>query len=125
MTNLLHETLGVMHENGKNSEDVLWVGSADGKLAITWPEFEAIANFEYDDGFGSQKIGSDLVVVGRSGWWMERHEYDGSEWWEFKQKPVRAPQARNRDSASARRRARSVCGRSGLVSSISAPLQSP
>jgi len=42
----------------------------------------------YNSGFGGQEIAKDLVVVG-TGWWMERHEYDGSEWWEFKAPPVR------------------------------------
>jgi hypothetical protein len=26
------------------------------------------------------------MVIG-SDWWLERHEYDGSEWWEFKSLP--------------------------------------
>lgn len=26
------------------------------------------------------------MVVGDD-WWLERHEYDGSEWWEFKRLP--------------------------------------
>lgn len=26
------------------------------------------------------------MIVGDD-WWMERHEYDGSEWWEFKELP--------------------------------------
>ena len=32
------------------------------------------------------QVADDLVVVGDS-WWLERHEYDGSEWWEYKEKP--------------------------------------
>lgn len=28
----------------------------------------------------------DFVVVGDN-WWIERHEYDGNEWWEYKEKP--------------------------------------
>jgi hypothetical protein len=27
-----------------------------------------------------------IIVVGKD-WWLERHEYDGSEWWEFKTMP--------------------------------------
>lgn len=30
----------------------------------------------------------DLLVVGNN-WWLERHNYDGSEWWEFKRLPTR------------------------------------
>lgn len=28
-----------------------------------------------------------LIVVGKD-FWLERHEYDGSEWWEFKSIPM-------------------------------------
>lgn len=88
MDNLLQETIDSLTFHEKNVSDVLWVGSFDGEYSMAWEEFAIIANVDYDDGFGSQKIAKDLVVVGR-GWWMERGEYDGSEWWDFKTKPVR------------------------------------
>ena len=88
MRNLLEETVAVLKEQGMAPEDVAWVGSADGKFAINWEEFKEISNFEYDNGFGVQEIASDLVIVGKD-WWLERHEYDGSEWWEFKRQPKR------------------------------------
>ena len=31
------------------------------------------------------EVAEDLVVVGDN-WWIERHEYDGNEWWEYKEK---------------------------------------
>lgn len=89
MENLLQATKDILEENGKTIEDILWVGSADGYIEIE--EFLKCADFEYDDGYGSPQIAQDLVVVGED-WWLERHEYDGSEWWEFKslpQKPTR------------------------------------
>lgn len=84
MSNLLDETQGVIANNDKDVSDVQWVGSSDGELAITWDEFAAIANVDYESVYGAAKVAQDLVVVG-SGWWLERHEYDGSEWWEFKE----------------------------------------
>lgn len=45
-------------------------------------------DFDYDDGYGSEYIPTDLVIVGKD-WWLERHTYDGSEWWEFKRLPVK------------------------------------
>lgn len=91
MTNLLTETKKVLETHGKTGADVAWVGSRDGKYAIQWSDFEPIAKkSSYDAGFGSQKIVGDLVVVGED-WWLERHEYDGSEWWEFKTLPTWAP----------------------------------
>lgn len=87
--NLLKETLNVLERNGKTPADVEWVGSADGMLAISWKEFAEIAkDVEYDNGYGGAEVASDLVVVGKD-WWLERGEYDGSEWWEFKKIPVR------------------------------------
>lgn len=86
-TNLLGETLAALHGCGLTTKDVLWVGSADGKMAISWEEFEPIAEkTDYNSGYGSPKVAQDLVVVGAT-WWLERGEYDGSEWWEYKSMP--------------------------------------
>lgn len=82
MMNLLQETIEVMNEHGKAPEDVRWVGGDT--FWFTWDEFSELADRDYDNGFGGQEVARDLVVVG-GGWHMERHEYDGSEWWEFKQ----------------------------------------
>ena len=84
---LLQETIDKLSKHYKSPTHVQWVGSADGKQSMTWTEFEAIANIEYDGGYGGQEISADLVVVGDD-WWLERHEYDGSEWWEFKTMPI-------------------------------------
>lgn len=86
--NLLKETIARMKANGKTPEDVSWVGSKDGKYAMEWGDFAKIsADVEYDNGFGAQEVATDLVVVG-DGWWMERKEYDGSEYWDFKSAPT-------------------------------------
>ena len=93
MSNLLQETLECLQENGKSPKDVLWVGSSNGEYAISWGNFSKIADFEYDDGYGGQEIVSDLVIVGDT-WWLERGEYDGAEWWEFKTIPYKQPSAK-------------------------------
>lgn len=41
---------------------------------------------DYDNGFGSQKLFG--VVVFKDGTWLERREYDGSEWWNYSYKPT-------------------------------------
>jgi hypothetical protein len=41
--NLLKETLQYIKNCGKATNDILWVGSADGNYAISWNEFEKIA----------------------------------------------------------------------------------
>lgn len=92
--NLLEETIQVLKKYGKTPKDVLWVGSVDGEYAISWEEFEKIAeNVWYYNGYGSQEIAYDLVVVGDD-WWLERVEYDGSEWWEIRKKPEKKPDAK-------------------------------
>ena len=84
MINLLEETLKALSSNGKTPEDVLWVG--DHYYKTTWDDFASIANFTYDNGYGGNEIEDSLCIVGDN-WWLERGEYDGSEWWDFKTLP--------------------------------------
>lgn len=103
--NLLQETMHALGVYKKTPSDVLWVGiknlpelesiwpkwSEDVNiLEMSWPwrDFVKIADFEYDNGYGGQEIHWGLVIVGKD-WWLERHEYDGKEWWEFKMLPER------------------------------------
>ena len=53
---------------------------------MTVEDFIEHANFEYNDGYGIEEINTDLILVGKD-FWLERHEYDGSEWWEYKSMP--------------------------------------
>ena len=87
MDNLLKETEIYIEMWGKKVTDVKWVGSEDYGW-FTWEDFKELANVDYDDGFGAQEVAKDLLVVGED-WWLERHEYDGSEWWELKELPVK------------------------------------
>ena len=82
MINLLKETLEVLLENGKSEQDVRWVGVPE-VGSMSWEEFKQLADKHYDDGYGAENVNSKLVVVGDD-WWLERHSYDGAEWWEFK-----------------------------------------
>ena len=84
MENLLQETNSILARHGKTCRDVEWVGNTD--KYMMWDDFEKEANFEYDDGFGGEEINTSLLVVGKN-FWLERHEYDGHEWWEYKEQP--------------------------------------
>lgn len=42
-------------------------------------------DFLYDSGYGSPEI--DGFIWYKNGTWSERGEYDGSEWWEYKNTP--------------------------------------
>ncbi len=95
--NLLKETTETLERHDKRPADVQWVGTRDGVRSGSWDSFAEIASvIEYNNGYGGAEISYDrsgdgaegLVVVG-DGWWLERGEYDGSEWWEFKSPPVR------------------------------------
>lgn len=90
MTNFLEETLDMLKDCGKTEDDVLWVGRCEDftsglpDVKNTWEWFKSKANFEYDNGYGGAEIPLSLVVVGVD-FWLERHEYDGSEWWNIRE----------------------------------------
>lgn len=87
MKNLLTETIGVLADSQKTPADVKWCGSDD--MWFDWETFAKVAEkTNYDSGYGGQEVAKDLVIVGED-WWLERHEYDGNEWWEFKARPAR------------------------------------
>ncbi|WP_421354963.1 hypothetical protein [Streptococcus suis] len=55
----------------------------------------------YDSGYGSANVATDLVVVGKN-WWLERGEYDGSEWWNYKESPKQVNEVREISQLSGR-----------------------
>lgn len=42
---------------------------------------------EYDDGFGGQELFGRILTNKNS--WLERGEYDGSEWWDYRTIPTK------------------------------------
>lgn len=86
MSNLLDETKDILANNHKTINDIKWVGND--KFYFDINEFIKVANVEYDDSYGAPEVAQDLLVVGDN-WWLERHEYDGSEWWEYKKNPTK------------------------------------
>ena len=82
---LFEETEDMLRKYGKKLEDIVFV--TDGNVSVFWREFaEQAARCYYDSGFGTQMVNANLKVVGTN-WWLERAEYDGAEWWEFKTHP--------------------------------------
>lgn len=82
--NLYHETIEILKKHEKTLEDVLAICGSD--FQITKEDFVKYANTEYDESYGASEVAVDLLVIGDD-WWLERDEYDGSEWWEFKTMP--------------------------------------
>lgn len=87
MKNLYEETVNFLAEYGRSIDDVVFVSGNGHEIPLD--NFTEIARaFDYNDGYGAVEVPVDLRVVGR-GWWLERQEYDGSEWWEYKTIPLR------------------------------------
>lgn len=81
--NLRDETIAFLAQNGKDLEDVAFIGSLETGESLSVREFLVLSNREYDNGFGGQEVRSDLVLVFKNRSQMVRREYDGAEWWEF------------------------------------------
>ena len=84
------ETIEILSKYNKTPEDILWCGSEQFGW-FTWQDFIEVAPEDYNSGYGGQEIAKDLLIVGK-GFWLERHEYDGSEWWEYKSTPQKPKQ---------------------------------
>ena len=82
--NFLKETEDSIKETGHTIKDVMFIGTSDGNLRMTWSEFEENADFDYDSGYGTQVIPNNLIVYFIDNTYMFRYEYDGSEWWEYR-----------------------------------------
>lgn len=86
MENLLNETKEILKENNKKIEDIKWIGCKN--FYVDTEDFIKLSDTFYDADYGSPKVVEDLLIVGDN-WWLERHEYDGSEWWEYKSIPIK------------------------------------
>ncbi|MFU2163851.1 hypothetical protein ACMZ6Z_03430 [Streptococcus pluranimalium] len=100
MRNLWEETIEVLKKHGKTFDGVRFIQSNDFK--ITKENFEKVAKkTNYDSGYGSANVATDLVVVGKN-WWLERGEYDGAEWWNYKESPKQVNEVREISQLSGR-----------------------
>ena len=81
--NLLKETIDDITQSGHTPADIIFIGSERTGHSCTWDEFQSLADFEYDAGFGAQEVADDLIIVFSDGSKMWRHKYDGSENWEY------------------------------------------
>lgn len=99
MMNFLEETITVMKKHNKFESDVLFCElSREGywnnndkwiepTFQFPFSVFKANANFIYDNGFGGEEIDTSLKIVFKDKSWMERDNYDGSEWWKYNKCP--------------------------------------
>ena len=101
LVNLKEETLKVMMKHGYCLDDVLGMKVLYGDLFLG-DEFEDeedvcklivddVADFDkldidYDNGYGHQYVMGWIVFKDKT--WLERVEYDGSEWWAYRKCPM-------------------------------------
>lgn len=84
--NLLEETTKTLKGYNKTFDDVEWIGND--YFYINKEVFLKQADRSYDNGYGGAEVNGNLKIVGKD-FWLERHEYDGSEWWEYKTMPIK------------------------------------
>ena len=93
MANLKDETLKAIKESGNTIEAIEYCHIyntnryGDNEENHCFGDFNSDnLNFRYDDGYGGQEISGFIVF--KDGTWLDRREYDGSEWWEHQIKPT-------------------------------------
>ena len=83
--NLLLETYYELVNNEKTFDDIDFIALDNVEISVE--DFINLAKgIVYDYSYGLAEISAGLVIVGND-WWLEREEYDGLEWWEFRTKP--------------------------------------
>lgn len=88
MTNLLTETRGVLWSHGYIELDITFIGSHYTKEETTLNEFILMAgSLDYDSGYGTVEIRSDLTITLKDGSYFRRWDYDGSEGWKHIPRP--------------------------------------
>ena len=89
--NLLQETIEVLKRYNKTLEDIIFIkDDEDSNFKVSAEQLKTILDVDYYNGYGLVEINSELKLVGKD-FWLERHEYDGSEWWEYKELPAYEP----------------------------------
>ena len=95
--NALNELINMCNWCWKSLEDIdyWWVGWDDdeNQCIFNSDSIEIMKKFlddnysNYDDWWGSQELYWEIVFKDKT--WLERWEYDWSEWWEYKKCPER------------------------------------
>ncbi len=55
----------------------------EGYTPAEYEEFLGRLDFEYDSGYGGQELFGTIWLT-KENTWLERGEYDGSEWWAYR-----------------------------------------
>lgn len=90
MINLLTETLRKIDNSNLSVNDIVYIGTRDGKYSCSWEEFKDLSDKSYDNGYGGAEVNPALIIVFKGREELHRGEYDGSEWWDL-WKPFKVP----------------------------------
>jgi hypothetical protein len=71
-----------IYAGGTNHDAILKVGHTQ----ADWEAFIEVLDFKYDAGYGGQELYGLVWLT--DGTWLERGEYDGSEWWDHHICPI-------------------------------------
>lgn len=88
--NLLDETKKILNAYGKSISDIEWFGNSSIEYIC---DLEKLIDLEYNSSYVFVEIPEDFILVGAD-FWIERHERDGSEWWEYKTMPKKPDKAK-------------------------------
>lgn len=94
MKNFYEETIEDIKRVGRTLEDIAWIGSYSVEIPIN-QFFKVAKATTYDNGWGRAEMPIDLRIVFKDGGYLERREYDGSEWWQYIA-PMRRPSLKAR-----------------------------
>ena len=85
--NLWEETKERLEKYNKKWSDIKYVILDGSEEIIPKSLYEEIAKrTDYDSGYGDAEIYEDLMLIGDD-FWFERAEYDGAEWFAYRQMP--------------------------------------
>lgn len=90
MTNAKEELLRMLSDINKTEADIARLKCVTNLDYIENTKKEIFSiddlDFEYSEGYGAQELFG--LVLFNDGSWLERGEYDGAEWWEYKKPPT-------------------------------------
>ena len=86
--NAREELINFIGECNKIIEDIDYLHIYVKGIEITSiEEINKLSNITYNSGYGTQELYGAVVFKDKS--WLERGEYDGSEWWKYKTVPTK------------------------------------
>lgn len=86
--NALAEIAAALAENKKALTNIDYLHIYIKEVEVTAvEELEKLSKIDYDSGYGQQNLYGAIVFKDKS--WLERGEYDGAEWWEYKTVPTK------------------------------------